>query len=181
MTDKIPERLKFATWAEWDVELRERKERQDERDRADPILTRINATMNALHEEARLAEIESEEEARLAEIENEEEAKRARYEEVRIALVALLEEEATATRRALIERVRPKPTKADEQARAAEVTRLVPIVEGACGMAGLRPAQTDKCVDLIRDHLPKEDSKLPVRLLKEALGIVKGRRAAKEN
>jgi hypothetical protein len=174
MTDKIPERLKFATWAEWDVEMRERKERQDERDRADPILTRIKAWADALHEEARLVEIESEEEVKRAE----EEAKRERSEEVRIALHAILEEDATssAMRRALIERVRPKPTKADDQARAAEINRLVPIVKEANLLTGRKLSITDACVDRIRPHLPKEEQRATYVMLKDAIREAKRRR-----
>jgi hypothetical protein len=182
----MADKLKFTSWAEWDIEMRDRAEREAERERTDPWLMRIREQIDALNEKARLAQVEVEEEAKRKWIEIEEEAKRKRYEDVRLAVAAILEEEAkpgadAKMRRVLIARARARLRKPTPAERAAGIERLVPLVDAACVPVGREPAHTDKCVAQVRPHLPAEERHAPGRWLKEALGVAKERRAAKKN
>ena len=155
--------------------MRDRAEREAERKRTDPVHIRINAWADALEEEARLAAIEIEEEA-----------KRKWYEDVRLAVAAVLEEEAKPAadakmRRVLIARARARLRRPTPAERAAEIERLVPLVDAACVLSGREPAHTDKCVSQVRPHLPKEERHAPGRRLKEAIRVAKERRTAKKN
>jgi len=119
-------------------------------------------------------------EKRLAAIRREEEEEQRKLDlEVRLAVEAILEEDATSLRRALIERVRPKLTEADAQAKAqakaAEIKRLAPIVKAANVLAGGKLSITDPCVDRIRPHLPKEEQHATCEMLKDAIREAKGR------
>lgn len=130
----MADKLKFTSWAEWDIELRDRAEREAERQRVDPVHIRINAWADALKEEARLAEIEIEEAA-----------KRAWHEDVRLAVVAVLEEEAKITDdvKLRLERARAaKAAKADRKAKEADVERLVPPYQ--TGQRRFRPQTLDQ-------------------------------------
>jgi hypothetical protein len=184
----MADKLKFTTMAEWDIELRDRAEREAERDRSNPLLIRLRETIDALDEKARLAQIEFEEEAKRKRIEIEEEAKRKWYEDVRLAVAAILEEEAkpgadAKMRRVLMERARvvkaakaAKAAEAARKAKAAEIQRLVPMVKAAFVLSGRRKLSiTDKCVSQIRPHLPKEKQRAPVERLKEAVRVAKDR------
>jgi len=166
-------KLKFTSWDEWDIEQRKRLEEQEERDRTNAVLMRMKAVMDALMEKARLEDIKREEEAERTRREVEEEAKRKLCEDVRAAVDAVLEEDATPLRRELIKRARPKPTKADEEAKkaakAAEIKRLVPIVKAANVLAGGKLSITDPCVERIRPHLPKEEQRATYEILKGAI------------
>jgi hypothetical protein len=166
----MADKLKFTSWAEWDIEMRDRAER----DRTNPLLIRLRETIDALDEKARLAGIEIEEEA-----------KRKSYESVRLAVATILEEEAKPAvdakmRRVLIARARAakaaKAAEAGRRAKAAEIERLVPMVKEAFVLSGRRKlAITDKCVSQIRPHLPKEKQRAPVERLKEAIRTAKDR------
>ena len=176
---------KYRLRADWENKMRERQEEEAERQRTDPLLIRIREQIDALNEEARLAQIEVEEEAKRKWIEIEEEAKRKWYEDVRLAVATILEEEAKPAadakmRRVLIARARARLRKPTPAKRAAEIERLVPLVDAACVPAGREPAHTDKCVKQVRPHLPVEERHAPGRWLKEALGVAKERRAAKK-
>lgn len=171
----MADKLKFTSWAEWDIEMRDRAEREAERKRTDRLHIGINAWTDELNEKARLAEIEIEEEA-----------KRKWYEEVRLAVAAIkLDEEATpaddaALRRVLMDRARlvkaAKAAEADGKAKTAEIERLVPMVKTAFVLSGRRKLSiTDKCVPQIRPHLLKEKQRAPVERLKEAIRIAKDR------
>ena len=50
----MADKLKFTSWAEWDIEMRDRAERE----RTDPWLMRIREQIDALNEKARLAQVE---------------------------------------------------------------------------------------------------------------------------
>jgi hypothetical protein len=176
----MADKLKFTSWAEWDIEMRDRAEREAERERTDPLHMRINAWADALKEEARLAQIEIEEEA-----------KRKWYEDVRLAVATILEEEAkpgadAKMRRVLLERARAgkaaKAAEANRKAKAAEIERLVPMVKAAFVLTGHRKLSiSDKCVSRIRPHLPEEEQGASVKRLKEAIRVAKDRGIGKTN
>jgi hypothetical protein len=181
-------RLLPLSMAEWENKMRERREEEAERDRSNPLLIRLRETIDALSEKARLAQIEVEEEAKRIRIEIEEEAKRKWYEDVRLAVAAILEEEAkpgadAKMRRVLLERARAgkaakaaEAAEANRKAKAAEIERLVTMVKAAFVLTGHRKLSiTDKCVSRIRPHLPKEEQGAPVKRLKEAIRIAKDR------
>jgi hypothetical protein len=151
----MADKLKFTSWAEWDIEMRDRAERE----RVDPVHIRINAWADALKEEARLAEIEIEEAAK----EIEEEAKRKWYEEMRLAIAAVIEEEAKLA------------DEADRKAKEAAAERLVPHIKPACAAAGRKLSISDQCVDDIRPHLPKEEQGATFETIKAAIRRVRDR------
>jgi hypothetical protein len=147
----MADKLKFTSWAEWDIEMRDRAERE----RTDPLLIRIREQIDALNEEARLAQIEVEEEATPA---ADAELRRVLIARARLAKAAKAAGAAEAGRKA----------------KAAEIERLVPMVKAAFVLTGHRKLSiTDKCVSQIRPHLPKEKQGAPVKRLKEAIRIVK--------
>ena len=139
----MADKLRFTSWAEWDIEMRDRAER----DRSNPLLIRLRETIDALNEKARLAEIEIEEEA-----------KRKWYEELRLAVAAIREEEAKLA------------DEADRKAKEAAIERLVPHIKPASLLAGRRKLSiTDQCVDDIRHFLPKEEQGATFEVIKEAI------------
>jgi hypothetical protein len=164
MADEIPPtRLKFSTMAEWEIELRRRAEEEAERDRSNPLFIRIREQIDALNEEARLAQIEIEEEAKRERIEIEEEAKRKWYEDVRLAVAAVIKEEAKLV------------DEADRKAKEAAAERLVPHIKLACAAAGRKLSISDQCVDDIRPHLPKEEQGATFETIKAAIRRVRDR------
>jgi hypothetical protein len=154
----MADKLRFTSWAEWDIEMRDWAEREAERDRSNPLLIRLRETIDALNEEARLAQIEVEEEAKRKWIEIEEEAKRKWYEDVRLAVAAVNEEEAKLA------------DEADRKAKEAAIERLVPHIKPASLLAGRRKLSiTDQCVDDIWPFLPKEEQGATFEVIKEAI------------
>jgi hypothetical protein len=155
----MADKLRFTSWAEWDIEMRDWAEREAERDRSNPLLIRLRETIDALNEKARLAKIEIEEEAK----EIEEEAKRKWYEEVRLAVAAVIEEEAKLA------------DEADRKAKEAAAERLVPHIKLACAAADRKLSISDQCVDDIRPHLPEEEQGATFETIKAAIRRVRDR------
>jgi hypothetical protein len=145
-------RLLPLSLPEWENKMREQQEEEAERDRTNPLLIRIREQIDALNEKVRLAEIEIEEEA-----------KRKWYEDVRLAVAAVIEEEAKLA------------DEADRKAKEAAAERLVPHIKLACAAAGRKLSISDQCVDDIRPHLPKEEQGATFETIKAAIRRVRDR------
>jgi hypothetical protein len=151
-------KLKFTSWADWDIEMRDRAEREAERERANPVLARIKATIDALEEESRISNLKFQEEYHTEH--REEFAHEALAEAHRVVA-----EHASAANKAKAER---------------EFAVVVEVVEQVCSTRGTK-AQASK--DLARDIKKAVDALLRARKmgpagigrLQRALGAVKAK------
>jgi hypothetical protein len=121
-----PPGLSEEEWEAAKAAARKEQEEREERERTNPLRIRINAELAEMKEKARIAGIEIEEEAERVRREIEEDAQRKLREEVRLAVAALIEEEAkqvTPAAVAMVER--------DLMERKAEHARLAAMAQKA--------------------------------------------------
>jgi hypothetical protein len=130
---------------------------------AEKLSAEAMARYRAWAAKAEILERERVEKARLAQIKIEEAAERALHEDVRLALAAVLEEEAKLA------------DEADRKAKDAAAERLVPHIKLACAAAGRKLSISDQCVDDIRPHLPKEEQGATFETIKAAIRRVRDR------